>query len=144
MFVYLFWPCCTSVAACGFSPVATSRGYSWLWCAALSLQWRLLCSMGSRRGLQKLQHVGSKLPHGTEESSQIRYWTLSPTLAGRLLTTGPPGKPCCNFIIIKISFPYANRDVNPDMHSVPESSESVWDDQFCQVREPCPQAQRRF
>ena len=99
IFVSLFWLCWTFVAACGFSPVATSRGYSSSWYAAFSVQWLLLVwSMRSRRRLQKLQHVGSKLSRGTWESSQIRYYTMYPTLTGRLLTTGPPGKPCCYFI----------------------------------------------
>ena len=44
IFIYFlnFWLCWVFVAACGFSLVAASGGYSSLWCAGFSLQWFLL------------------------------------------------------------------------------------------------------
>ena len=52
-FMYLFicfWLHWVFVAACGFSLVAVSRGYSSLQCVGLSLRWLLLLqSTGSRR-----------------------------------------------------------------------------------------------
>ena len=49
LFIY-FWLHWVFVAACTFSLVAVSGGYSSLWCAGFSLRWLLLLwSMGSRR-----------------------------------------------------------------------------------------------
>ena len=48
LFIY-FWLRWVFVAACGFSLVAFSAGYSPLWCADFSLRWLLLLrSTGSR------------------------------------------------------------------------------------------------
>ena len=66
---------------------------------------RLLCSCSASRCCSfSLWGVGSRVPglsthgtwaepHGHVESSQTRDQTMSPTLAGRFLTTGLPGKP---------------------------------------------------
>ena len=49
IFYFYFWPHWVFVAVRGLSLVATSGGYSSLWCAGFSLQWLLLLwSTGSR------------------------------------------------------------------------------------------------
>ena len=49
---------------------------------------------GSRLQAHQLRHVDFVAPHHAE-SSQTRVWEpVSPTLAGRFLTTEPPGKSC--------------------------------------------------
>ena len=77
----------------GLSLVAVSRGYSSLRCTGFSLQWLLLLqSMGSR-------HVGFS-SCGTWAQLLRSMWDLprpglkpvSPAMAGRFLTTAPPGK----------------------------------------------------
>ena len=105
LFVLIFGCVGSSLLRTGFSLVAESRGYSSLQCAGLSLRWLLLLqSTGSRclgfstcgtraqqlwlGGLITPRHVGSSRP-GLEP--------ISPALAGRFLTTAPPGKsllPC--------------------------------------------------
>ena len=48
-FLIYFWLCWVFIAACGFSLVAASGGYSSLQCVGFSLQWLLLLwSTGSR------------------------------------------------------------------------------------------------
>ena len=89
----------------GLSLVAVSRGCSLLWCAGFQLQWLLsleprlwgtqasaVVALASRElprscgalGLVAPEHMGS---------SWARDWTSVPALQGRLLTSGPPGKP---------------------------------------------------
>ena len=55
-FIYLFiyfWLCWVFLAARGLSLVATSGGYSLMWCAGVSLRWLLLLwSTGSRAQAQ--------------------------------------------------------------------------------------------
>ena len=55
LFVWLRW---VFIAACRLSLVATSRGYSSLWCAGFLLRWLLLFqSTGSRRmGFSSVAH----------------------------------------------------------------------------------------
>ena len=66
-----------------------SGGYYLVWCAGFSLQWLLLLwSTGSMaRGLV--------CPMGMQLSSWMRDQTGEPTLAGGVLSTGPPGKSRC-------------------------------------------------
>ena len=88
------------------SLVAVSRGYSLLWCEGFSLEWLLLLrSTGSRRG--GFRSCGSRAPEHRISNCGARAYLLrdmwdlpgpglepvSPALAGRLLTTAPPGKP---------------------------------------------------
>ena len=82
------------------SLVAESGGTLELWNAGLSLRWLLLLwSMGSRVcGLQQLQHTGLAAPWHVG-SSQIKEWTISPSLAGKFFTTEPPGKSLLNALL---------------------------------------------
>ena len=106
-FFFFFWLHWVFVAGHGLSLAAVSRGYSSLRCAGFSLRWLLLLrSTGSRRegfsscGSQALDHRLSSC--GTRASELCGMWDLpgpglepvSPALAGRFLTTAPPGKPC--------------------------------------------------
>ena len=112
------WPSWVFVTACGLSLVVASRGYSLLWYMGFSLWWLLLLwSMGSRpRGLQYLWSMGSVvvahglsscgswaverklsscdayLLHGMWDLPGRGFEPMSPALAGRFLTTAPPGK----------------------------------------------------
>ena len=102
-FIYLFvcfWLFWVFVAARGLSLVAASGGYSSLWCAGFSLRWLLLLrSMGSRRGgfsscgmwAQQSWHTGLVL-RGMWDLPRPGLKPASPELAGRFLTTAPPGK----------------------------------------------------
>ena len=122
LFIYLFmylWLRWVFVAACGLSLVAASRGYSSLRCAGFSLQWLLLLqSTGSRhvgsvvvaRGLQRehglqvhrLSSCGTwtQLLQGMWDLPRTGLEPVSPTLAGRFLTTAPPGKPTSIFLSV--------------------------------------------
>ena len=121
-FIYLifkiyFWLCWVFVAVRGLSLAVASRGYSSLHCAGFSLQWLLLLqSTGSRRtgsvvvacglsscGLpaleRRLSSCGSRaqLLHSMWDLPRPGIEPVSPALAGRFLTTAPPGKPCSLF-----------------------------------------------
>ena len=87
-------------AALMLSLVAESGGTLELWNAGLSLRWLLLLwSMGSRVcGLQQLQHTGLAAPWHVG-SSQIKEWTISPSLAGKFFTTEPPAKSLLNALL---------------------------------------------
>ena len=81
--------CCTQAF---FFLVVASGGYSLIWCAGFSLRWLLLLrNTGSRR-------TGSVVvAHGLSCSTACGIFPdgiepLSPALAGRFLTTAPPGK----------------------------------------------------
>ena len=94
------------------SLVVASGGYSSLWCAGFSLRWLLLLwSMGSRvqasvvvaHGLsscgmgaleRRLSSCGARaeLLHGMWGLPGPGLEPVSPALAGRFLTTAPPGK----------------------------------------------------
>ena len=104
---------CCCVQAFSISLAAASRGYSWLRCMGFSLRWLLLLqSSGSRRagsvavahglnscGLQSLERRLSSC--GARAEFLRSMWDLpgpgfepvSPALAGRFITTVPPGKP---------------------------------------------------
>ena len=92
IFIYLFMAMLGLVAASGFSLVAASRGCSSLRCSGFSLQWLLLWSMDSR--MLRLSNCGSQaqLPWGMWDLPAPGIGPMSPALAGRFLTTGPPGK----------------------------------------------------
>ena len=86
--------------------VVVSEGCSSLWCAGFSLWWLLLLrSTGSRRagfsscGLWALEHglsscgTRAQLLHGMWDLPRPGLESMYPALAGRFLTTAPPGKP---------------------------------------------------
>ena len=111
LFIY-FWLCLVFTAVRGLSLVATSRGYSSWRCVGFSLRWLLsLRSTGSRRSgfhslARGLSSCGSQALEcrlsscGTRAYLLCGMWDLlgpglqpvSPALAGRFLTTVPPGK----------------------------------------------------
>ena len=112
LFIYLFWLCWVFIAARGLSLVAASGGHSSLWCSGFSLWWPpLLRSTGSRcagfsscgpQALErKLSSCGAQaqLLHGMWDLPGPGPEPVSPALAGRFLTTVPPGKPYSNFIL---------------------------------------------
>ena len=93
LFIY-FWLCWVFVAAYGFSLVAASMGYSLLWCVGFSLQWLLLLqSTGSRLAGSVVTVHGLSLLRGMWDIPGPGLEPVSPALAGRFLTTAPPGKP---------------------------------------------------
>ena len=107
LFIYFyFWLRWVFVAAHGLSLVAASRVYSSLRCADFSLRWLLLLqSMGSRRVSfsscgswaleRRLSSCGARaqLLSGMWDLPGRGLEPMSPALAGRFLTTAPPGKP---------------------------------------------------
>ena len=107
LFIYFyFWLRWVFVAAHGLSLVAASRVYSSLRCADFSLRWLLLLqSMGSRRVSfsscgswaleRRLSSCGARaqLLSGMWDLPGPGLEPMSPALAGRFLTTVPPGKP---------------------------------------------------
>ena len=91
---------CCMRAFCGLSLVAASGDYSSLWCAGFSLRWLLLWRVGfSSCGTQAVERKLSSC--GARAQLLCSMWDLprpglepmSPALAGRFLTTAPPGKP---------------------------------------------------
>ena len=109
------------VAARGLSLVVASRGYSSLRCVGFSLRWLLLLhSMGSRSvgfsscGSWALERRLSSC--GPQVYLLCGMWDLpgpgiepvSPTLAGRFLTTVPPGKPGLYFYFFFFIFLFFN------------------------------------
>ena len=94
-FIYLyFWMHWVFVAARGLSLVSASRGYSSMQCASFSLRWLLLLrSTGSRRLGFSSCGVRAQLLRGTWDLPRRGLEPVSPALAGRFLTTAPPGRP---------------------------------------------------
>ena len=105
LFIF-FWLHWVFVAACRLSLVSASRGYCSLRCVGFSSRWLLLLpSLGSRCagfsscGSWTVEHRLSRC--GARAQLLRRMWDLpgpglepgSPALAGRFLTTVPPGKP---------------------------------------------------
>ena len=93
LFIYFFGLCWVFVSVRGLSLVVASGGHSSSWCTGLSLSRPLLLrSTGSRR-------TGSVVvAHGPSCSAACGIprpglEPVSPALAGRFSTTGPPGKP---------------------------------------------------
>ena len=117
LFIYLFYYfglCWVFIAVHGLSLVAASGVYSLLRCAGFSLWWLLLLqSTGSRRvgfsscGTQALERRLSSC--GARAQLLRSMWDLPgpglepvcPALAGRLLTTAPPGN---SFFMLLQSF----------------------------------------
>ena len=90
--VFFFWLHWVSVAARGLSLVAAKGGYSSLWCAGFSLRWLLLLrSTGSRCAGFSSCGTWAQLLHAWD-LPRPGLETVSPALAGRFLTTAPPGK----------------------------------------------------
>ena len=89
-----FWLCWVFVAVHGLSLVVVSRGYSSLWCEGFSLQWLLsLQSTGIlAMQAQELWHLGLVL-HDMWNLPRPGIKLVSPTLAGRFLTSWPPWMP---------------------------------------------------
>ena len=81
------------------SLVAVSRDYSLIAVLELPLRWLfLLQSIGCRvSGLHSLWCMGF-IVSWHMGSSQTRIKPVSPALAGRFPTTGPPGKPAYDFL----------------------------------------------
>ena len=103
IFIYLkhvficFWLCWVFVAVHRLSLVVLSRGSS-LVCMGFSFWWLLLLqSTGSRmQGFAGRELTGcgaqAQLPRGTWNLPRPGIKPVSPALADRFLTTGPPGK----------------------------------------------------
>ena len=92
--------CCSRVfSSCG------QRGYSLLLCAGFSLRWLLLLqSMGSRHAGFSSCGTQAQLPHGMWDLLRPGLEPVSPALAGRFLTTAPPGKPRSLYLLICYSY----------------------------------------
>ena len=105
LFIY-FWLCWVFVAAHGLSLVAVSGDYSSLRYTGLSLRWLLLLqsmgfsSCGSRALEHRLSSCGAlvQLLRGMWDLPTPGLEPVSPALAGRFLTTVPPGKPKLLFL----------------------------------------------
>ena len=111
-YIYFFWLCLVCIAVWA-SLSMVSRVHLQLWCMGFSLWWfLLLCRTGSRtHGLSScsigLSNCGSwaqecRVNHcGTEVQLFCGLWDrprsgtepISPVLAGRFLSSAPPGKP---------------------------------------------------
>ena len=98
-----FWPCCVFAAACGLFLIEVSRGYCpGVVCGLLISMAFLLQSTESRvHGPQQLWITRSRArAHSCSAAAWLPMWNLpgpgikpmSPALATRFLTTGPPGK----------------------------------------------------
>ena len=112
LFIYYFWLCWVFIAACGLSLVAASRatlhcgvqashcgGFSCCRTRALGA-WasvavaHRLSSCGSRALQRRLSSCGARtqLLHGMWDLPGPGHEPVSPALAGRFLTTVPPGR----------------------------------------------------
>ena len=105
-YLFIFGCVGSSLLHVGFSLVAASGGYSSLRCVGFSLRWLLLLwstgsrhmgfgSCGSRALERRLSSYGSQalLLRGMWDIPRPGLKPMSPALAGRFLTTAPPGKP---------------------------------------------------
>ena len=81
------------LCCCGISVASLSRGYFLLLCAGFSLRWRS-CGRAWTLGAG-FSSCGTQawLPHSMRDLPRPGMEPMSPALAGRFLTTGPPGKP---------------------------------------------------
>ena len=81
------------LCCCGISVASLSRGYFLLLCAGFSLRW-LSCGRAWTLGAG-FSSCGTQawLPHSMRDLPRPGMEPMSPALAGRFLTTGPPGKP---------------------------------------------------
>ena len=92
---FCFWLCWVFVTSQGLSLVAVSGSYCSLRCAGLSccVAWALGCVSVSSCITWGSVVVGHRLSCSWHVgSSQTRDQVHVPSLAGRFLTTGPPGK----------------------------------------------------
>ena len=88
-----FWLHWVFVAVPRLSLVVVSGSYSSLRCLGFSLLWLLLLqSTGSRRIVSSICGAWVKLPFHIWDLPGPGIKPMSPALAGRFLTTGPPGK----------------------------------------------------
>ena len=100
IFIYYFWLHWVFVGVHGLSLVAASGGYSSLRCAGFSLQqFLLLRSTGSRCTCFSSCGTRAQLLCGMWNLPRPGLEPVSPALAGGLLTTEPPGKPCTYYLI---------------------------------------------
>ena len=114
---FYFWLCWVFVAVRGLSLIAASKGYSSLRCAAYCRgfsccraqalgTWasvvvaRRLSSCGSRALEHRLSSCGTQalLLRGMWDLPGPGLEPVSPALAGRFLTTAPPGKPTASIL----------------------------------------------
>ena len=100
------------IVACGLSLVVVSGGYSSLWWAGFSLQWLLLLqSMGSRCTGFSSCGTWAQLLRGMWDLPGSGLEPVSPALAGRFLTTAPPGKFPDHLFLISVLTPWlASKD----------------------------------
>ena len=98
---FFFYGCTGSLLLRGLSLVAASRGYSSLRCAGSRHAGFSICGTWAQQlWLAALEHRLSSC--GTQAQLLLSMWDLpgagikpvSPALAGRFLTTEPPGKSC--------------------------------------------------
>ena len=114
-YLFYFWLHWVFLAACRFSLVVVSGGYSSWCCAGFSLQWLLLlwstgsrCAGFSSCGSRALEHrlsscgAWAQLLHGMWDLLEPGLKPVSPALAGRFLTTAPPGKPSVTLNILYV------------------------------------------
>ena len=101
LLIFFFWLLWIFVAVRGLSPVAESGGFSLVavWGLLSSCgMWASHCSGSSCLGTRALEYGLSScgtqtlLPHGMWNLPGPGIEPMSPTLAGRFLTTGPAGK----------------------------------------------------
>ena len=103
LFIYS-WLCWVLISGRGLSLVAASGGHSSSWRAGLPLsQPLLLRSTGSRRAGSVVVAHGPSCSVACGNLPRPGLEPVSPALAGRFSTTGPPGKPP-HLILFKNSF----------------------------------------
>ena len=95
LFIYLFFGCIESLLPCvGFLKLSRVGDYPSMWCTGFSLRWLLLLrSTGSRRAGFSSCGTRAQSLRGTWDPPRPGLKPVSPALAGRFLTTAPPGKP---------------------------------------------------
>ena len=109
LFIYLFiylWLCWVFVSVRGLSLVVASGGHSSSRCEVLSLS-RASLVAEHRLQTRRLSSCGSwaQLLCGMWDLPRPGLEPVSPALAGRFLTTAPPGKPSLRILIILNRFP---------------------------------------
>ena len=106
-FIYLcIFGCAGSSRLCGLSLIVVSGGYSSLECEVGAFSLRrllLLWSIGSRVCRLSSCGVWTSCPGGMWNLPRAGIEPMSPALAGRFLTTGPPGKPIDGLNNINVS-----------------------------------------
>ena len=88
-----FWLCWVFVATSGLSPVTVKGAPLQLQCVGFSMRGLLLLqSPGSRTYRLSNCSTQAQVLHGTRDLPRPGIKPMTPALAGRFLTTGPPGK----------------------------------------------------